>query len=97
MDVDWRLVVNVTLGTISLGLIACFLASGVFKPLRLWALFCILAVGWYTFVYGVALELHIGPEQVTLLLRPFTGVLLFIIGFIFALLVWGHGKLWTHL
>jgi len=91
---DWRLTVNCVLGILATSGIVLFLRGNCFHALKPLACFSLVAVSWYTFSYGAAMVAHITPEALTMLLRPFTGVILAIIGITFVSLRLGNGKLW---
>ena len=77
---DWRLFVNLCAGILGLSYIVHFWWSKQFPEFRGLSILYFLAIFYYTVVYGMAIANHLEPTNVTILLRPFTGILLFLLG-----------------
>jgi hypothetical protein len=77
MPIDWRLLVNCIAGIFGLSFIVRGWRNGEIDAL---SILCAAIIAYYTLVYGTALTDSATPSAVTILLRPFTGVLLFLLG-----------------
>jgi len=77
MDIDWRLLVNCTAGIFGLSFIVRGWRNG---ERDLLSILCAAIIAYYTLIYGTSLTDNATPSAVTVLLRPFTGILLFLLG-----------------